>query len=610
MITSTLIVILNLTAANIYVLMAWRFKDQRDYGFTNKTYWWSMWLIAFYHSLFAIGVFFDLLGKPYDWKVYENYMHLVLAPLLVPNVLADYTLLPKQPNYLARQLYKISSNAKSFFAAAVCLSALAILTDVLTQRGILPPLLDLGRWIKVDLFLGGIALIWALMEFSGLRATYHNFGGRSKLVRGHRIIMFLAFVYLILDLSPGPHDENIGLLLPFLTLPFVMIIGWRNHRLVFIDLIVRKLVQLAVIVIGCVLTMWVFYTVDIDAVAPLIIIQGVIIIAFFLQLTNRLMNDIWLPGSITRESFNASFPAQLVSCLTPEAAVLKTKSTLSTLFKADIGINENLPNVVDELMIGDGSRVRISLGWVRGFYPWFPDSLQLVRDAGDRLDSHLQLLELQRREHEQSLRHEQLKELTTKAELVALRSQIRPHFLFNVLNTIHSFIAEEPERAEQTLELLAELMRGIVAGGDRDLHPLQRELDLSDVYLQIEEIRFGDRLSYTINCENELGDMEVPVFCVQPLVENAVKYSVEKELNTARVELAVHRCAEQLSIHVDDNGPGLAATAQSEAGLGLALKNIAERLEKLYGAKARLELGASPLGGARATLLIPLEASS
>ena len=254
--------------------------------------------------------------------------------------------------------------------------------------------------------------------------------------------------------------------------------------------------------------------------------------------------------------------------------------------------------------------MRIELGAIKTLYPWFSEALQLVRDAAQSLRGHLQVLSLQGEQHRQIMRYRNLSELAARAELQAMRAQIRPHFLFNVLNTIHSFIRDDPERAEKTIELLAGLMRGVVQSSTMDRYPLRRELELAEKYLQIERIRFGDRLSYRVDVDPEWLEESVPPFSVQPLVENAVKFSVDAQLGEAKVSVEVVGGRGSVEIRVTDNGPGPESAGKaSREGLGMALENIRERLGKLYGDRARLSLDAVPEGGTMAVLSIPVESA-
>jgi hypothetical protein len=129
-----------------------------------------------------------------------------------------------------------------------------------------------------------------------------------------------------------------------------------------------------------------------------------------------------------------------------------------------------------------------------------------------------------RQAQEVERREEKLKALATEAELRALKAQINPHFLFNTLNTIAELIHADSERAEATVERLAEMFRYVLIGSERGWVPLEEELTFLDDYLEIERVRFGDRLRVTRKITPEALGLLVPSLVLQPLVENTVRH--------------------------------------------------------------------------------------
>lgn len=176
-----------------------------------------------------------------------------------------------------------------------------------------------------------------------------------------------------------------------------------------------------------------------------------------------------------------------------------------------------------------------------------------------------------------------------EAQLAALRFQLNPHFLFNTLNAISTLVAEAG--AEQALEMitrLSDFLRISLTTTPSDLVSLDTELEMIQAYLDIEAVRFGDRLAVHYACGPDLGDAEVPSLILQPLVENAVKYAVAPSKETVLVTIEAHREDGELVLKVLDNG----CTPPDRAGrpgTGVGLRNVAARLEALYGAAGRLE---------------------
>ncbi|MBW2192098.1 MAG: histidine kinase, partial [Deltaproteobacteria bacterium] len=350
--------------------------------------------------------------------------------------------------------------------------------------------------------------------------------------------------------------------------------------------------HLAVVVVGVAIG-WTWIPKIPDSLQPatvlLIAVAGLYLV---LRIDTRL-SRLWMPGKVTREVFSRTFPRELSRCVDKELCIAYCEEALSTFFETEVGVNRSIDDPIEVLELEDEPRVRIELGPIKALYPWFSEALQLVHDAAQSLRGHLQVLELQQEQHRQTMNNQELSELAARAELQAMRAQIRPHF---------------PERAEKTIELLAGLMRGVVESSSLDRYPLRRELELAETYLQIEQIRFGDRLSYEVVVDPEWLDESVPPFGIQPLVENAVKFSVDGQLGNAVVKVEVVEGHGSIDIRVTDNGPGPGGAEKgARKGLGIALENIRERLEKLYGDRACLSLEAIPEGGTMAILRIPVQ---
>lgn len=181
------------------------------------------------------------------------------------------------------------------------------------------------------------------------------------------------------------------------------------------------------------------------------------------------------------------------------------------------------------------------------------------------------------------------KKLATSMELKALQSQINPHFLYNTINTISSFIRTDPEKARVLLREFAAFYRSTLED-DSDLIALERELTQTQRYLHFETARFGeDRLSFTCDVPDDLTDILVPAFMIQPLVENAVKHAMKPE-GCLHIRVAAHRDHDDLYIKISDDGQGMSdeqassiTHAASKAGLGMAIKNIHDRVRNYYG---------------------------
>ena len=174
--------------------------------------------------------------------------------------------------------------------------------------------------------------------------------------------------------------------------------------------------------------------------------------------------------------------------------------------------------------------------------------------------------------------------LATEARLASLESRVRPHFLFNALNSAIALIPEDPRRAEDVLERLSGLLRASLDAQAR-LVTLDAELRVVTDYLEIERVRFADRLRYDVDVPPELRSVELPPFAVQTLVENSVKYAVSARQQGASIRIVVRRDEQRVVVEVSDDGPGFGGGIWMP---GHGLHELRARLDALYGERARL----------------------
>jgi len=181
--------------------------------------------------------------------------------------------------------------------------------------------------------------------------------------------------------------------------------------------------------------------------------------------------------------------------------------------------------------------------------------------------------------------------LLAEARLSSLESRIRPHFLFNTLNSIAALIPSDPVRAEDTVGKLASLLRFSLNANHSSLVPLSQELKIVRDYLEIEKTRFGARIIYDISVPDDLGDVKVPPLALQSLVENCVKHVVAQRTQGVTIQVAASRIesadSSRIVLEVSDDGPGFSLDAiNPDHGLG----NLVARLELLFGSAGQLEV--------------------
>jgi len=182
----------------------------------------------------------------------------------------------------------------------------------------------------------------------------------------------------------------------------------------------------------------------------------------------------------------------------------------------------------------------------------------------------------------------------TAARLAALRYQLNPHFLFNTLNAVSSaVITKRNAEAESMLEKLAEFLRVTLAADPEGLIPLEDELATIQAYLEIESVRFRDRLGVDFSCPDELRRAVVPSFILQPLIENAIKHGVSRAPGAVTIRLEVARDGDDLVVLIEDDAE---RSGEPAKGAGVGLKNIRQRLEVLYGPRGALQTTARERG--------------
>jgi LytS/YehU family sensor histidine kinase len=194
--------------------------------------------------------------------------------------------------------------------------------------------------------------------------------------------------------------------------------------------------------------------------------------------------------------------------------------------------------------------------------------------------------------------------LATEARLASLESRVRPHFLFNALNSAIALIPEDPRRAEKLLERLAGLLRFSLDAASATVS-LGEEIRVVTDYLEIERVRFGDRLRFEIDVPDELRGAMIPAFAVQTVVENSVKYAVSARTTGARLAVRAWRDGGQLRLEITDDGPGFAGPIWVP---GHGLDVLRARLDALYGSAARIVAPAVVAVGAGVVIELPAPA--
>ena len=185
----------------------------------------------------------------------------------------------------------------------------------------------------------------------------------------------------------------------------------------------------------------------------------------------------------------------------------------------------------------------------------------------------------------------QMNDLKNKAELAALEAKINPHFLYNSLNSIASLVHENPDKAEHMVMNLSKFYRFSTGRNNEYFDSLENELEIVQTYLEIEKVRFDERLVYSVVYQNEaLKNCQIPRFLIQPIVENAIKHGISKLAGNGVVKINISEEKDNLIIKIHDNGVPFPDNIFS----GYGLKSIQDKLRSLSGEKASMTINNEP----------------
>jgi two-component system LytT family sensor kinase len=215
------------------------------------------------------------------------------------------------------------------------------------------------------------------------------------------------------------------------------------------------------------------------------------------------------------------------------------------------------------------------------------------------------LLDSKQRLALQQIHAAQLNEQLSKAQLKSLRQQIEPHFLFNTLNSIAGLVREERnDDAVGMIAALSDFLRGVIDNTNRHKVPLREEMKFVQKYLEIQNVRFADRLRVRMDVPEELLDAEVPSLTLQPMVENAIKHGISKRMHGGSIRISAARDNGMLILNVYNDGPRLPSNWNAlKPGVGIS--NVRSRLRSLYGEAFGMSLQDHEPDGVQASISVP-----
>ena len=308
-----------------------------------------------------------------------------------------------------------------------------------------------------------------------------------------------------------------------------------------------------------------------------------------------------------RQALEAFAIAMLFTCcIAPLCLLVLPRISPPVLARYRFPLNWTILVVVMFVLAAGGSLFALTLlaaiGYIETteiFAAWFENTLRVsvivtltlgvfvtVREVlRARLDRAL--IDLRTKERDEA----EARRIATQAQLASLESRVQPHFLFNTLNSIAALIPHDPAGAERMTGQLASLLRSSLDTGREALVPLDQELKVVRDYLEIERVRFGDRLRYRFDINNGVGERLLPPLSVQTLVENSVKYGVAPRRDGGTITVRAAETVDRFCVEVVDDGPGF---DRDDLPAGHGLQLLRDRLNMSIGDRAKLVIDGRP----------------
>lgn len=474
----------------------------------------------------------------------------------------------------------------------------------------------LGPWIG--------AIIGGLFTLTGLYSTAVMMQRQPKArtpdqqrLRAVMIALFAGLSVIFVTLVFMREQALLGMILQRIaeSSPIFFMIAsiYFENRFEFYDLVVKRalLLLLSVVVLGVFLAMtlpwlnelpagperpWLFAV----ALAPLAMVMP-----WVLSRSERWLDRLWLGREFTPVDAVKHVLAAMQPATDEQTLIEAAEARLSEIFSAKIVVLVGSraifePAFETEVKLTSpvsGAVVRVAVAPGHHTRRFLSEDLTLLRMLGGVFGFMLENIRLQRKRVEQEQLAQELRLQSSKSELKALRAQINPHFLFNALNAIASLIHTDPARADEAVEQLAEVFRYTLRRSDSEWAPLDQELTFARAYLDVEQARFGQRLTCTIDSDHPSPVPLVPSMLLQTLLENAVKHGVSQARGPGRIDVIVRTTPDQVTLEVRNTGPAhstrdsvSAAGRSGQGGEGFGLHSVRERLKGHFGERATFGL--------------------
>jgi hypothetical protein len=404
---------------------------------------------------------------------------------------------------------------------------------------------------------------------------------------------------------------------------FMIASVYYEDRFAFYDLVVKRglLLLLSMLILGLFLwpTLPWLEALPGGAVRPWLfavaLVPVAMVLPWLMSRTERWLDRRWFGREFTPVEAVKHVLAAMQPATDEQTLIKAAEARLSEIFGAKIAVLVGSRAIfesaaqVDVKLISpvSGAVVRIVVLTEERTRRFLSEDLTLLRSLGSVFGFMLENIRLQRKRVEQEQLAQELRLQSSKSELKALRAQINPHFLFNALNAIASLIHTDPARADEAVEQLAEVFRYTLRRSDSEWAPLDQELTFARAYLDVEQARFGQRLTFTIDSDHLAPAPLIPSMLLQTLLENAVKHGVSQERGPGRIDVVVRLTPDQITLEVRNTGPAVAppgvprrdpstreadgsAARSGQGGEGFGLHSVRERLKGHFGDRASFTL--------------------
>jgi hypothetical protein len=394
-------------------------------------------------------------------------------------------------------------------------------------------------------------------------------------------------------------------------IPLALFVLLQDYRFVLLDAFVRFLANaLLAAIVTALLIAAAFRLALVERAQPdplhvaLLLISVCLFLVFFAWLRNRVQK--WLTHAVFRQGSVADLPSRVKNgpafsseeqyldwAAAAIAAAVKTRQfavagagelpQMAALHApaaaSGLPAGWSWAEAAVPVRVGAGGSKVIVLGRRQGGRRYLSEDLDALGRAAAEIAESLE-----------ALRQREMNRLVSQAELRALQSQINPHFLFNALNTLYGVIPREAHEARRIVLNLSGIFRYFLQT-DRTFVPLALEMEIVRAYLEIEQLRLGDRLRVEIDDQPATLDVPIPVLSVQPLVENAIKHGLSRRTDPGLLKVRTWLQSGSLTVRVENSASG---SVTQDRGTGVGLQNVRRRLEICYGPVADLALSIGP----------------